>query len=171
MLLDDDDVPPSRTKRSTPAPRATRAKAAPRTAKARAAPKARGKKVSIGEDEDEDEDEDEIVQFDDEEEEERPRPKKSRVTASRYAISLQVFYYYPVDHSSSAPRKAPAKTAPKKGTQSSLSFVPSSRGSRATTSKKKTVRESLVPYHAHPNDSIRLSPATLTNSQRIGKHL
>jgi hypothetical protein len=48
MLLDDDDVPPSRTKRSTPAPRATRAaKAGAQTSKAKAAPKARGKKALL----------------------------------------------------------------------------------------------------------------------------
>ena len=93
MLLDDDDVQPSRTKRSAPAQKATRAKAGTRTAKVKPVPKTRGKKVSTVEDEDEDEDEDEIIDFEDdeEEEEERPKPKKSRVTASRYAIFLQGF--------------------------------------------------------------------------------
>ena len=144
MLLDDVDVSPPRTKkRSTPAPRPTRAKAGPQTSKGKPAPKTRGKKAPIDEDEDEDEDEEEIIQIDDdeEEEEERPKPKKSRVTASRCAISLQLFHR--VDYSSSAPRKAPAKPATKKGTRSTQSFIPSSRGSRATTSKKKPVRESL----------------------------
>ena len=187
MLLDDDDddVRPSRgskSQKSTPAPpRATRGKprAGTQTAKAKAksVPKTRGKKkvsTAAGEDEDEDGEEDEIIQFDDdiaeegvdeeeEEEEEvrpKPKPKKSRVTASRCVISLQLDR---IDHSSSAPRKAPpAKPATKKGTQNTLSFVPSSRGSRATASKKKTVRESLVFPNMHcPNESIR-SRATLT---------
>lgn len=118
MLLDDEDVPLSRTKRSTPAPRATRAKAGPRTAKVKAAPKTRGKKVSIGEDEDEDEDEDEIIQFDDdEEEEERPKPKKSRATASRYAISIQVLSLIllttAVLHQGKCQRKLPRRKAPR----------------------------------------------------------